>query len=124
MLFPKATLSNISSPLYHNQPLRQGTRLTDMIRLKTRTTKRNVRYLPLGHWETTRARSLPTWLRWVSHQREIWMWVSQSRTVALDTITVLETQPYLQPHLGRAYLEPGGDDMEGLARGIIMGEVL
>ena len=52
------------------------------------------------------------------------MLVSQSPTVALDIITVLETQPYLQSHLGQEYLELGGDDMEELARGILVGEVL
>ena len=52
------------------------------------------------------------------------MLVSQSRTVAWDIITVLETQLYPQSHLGQEYPELGEDDMEELARGIIMGEVL
>lgn len=52
------------------------------------------------------------------------MLLSQSRTAALDTITVQEIQPCRPSHLEQEYPELGEDAMEELARGIIAGEVL
>ena len=52
------------------------------------------------------------------------MLLSQSRTVALDIITVQETQPCRLSLLEQGYLELEEDATEELARGIIVGEVL